>query len=152
MFYEALSVAFSFEDGATRERLIKMYNEMGAYEFGRYISDLVERDFYDKVIEQRIQSKSTVQDSVDMKELLEKVNKLLEGGFVPVQSSAPSSRVTSPGDLSVLNKVKDEIKQESQTSTPVTVPKVNNKKKKGLAGLKQGDLNSILNKMNSMTK
>lgn len=158
MFFETIPVVFAFEDEDIKEKLIRLNEELGPYGFGRYLAALVEKDLNSEEVNlnREVKSnsdKSEVQSTPSnintevINELVSKVQELLEKG-VPVSGvPASSMKKTSAGDLSVMDAIMPEVKEV--VPTPVIVKK---KKKSKLGGLKNSDMNSILSKMNSMTK
>lgn len=148
MFVKALGVVFCFEEDVTLEKVLKMEQEMGSSEFGRYISELVEKDLYEKVIEEKVQdrliSTPSQVDNNAVSELLLKVSQLLEKG-VPISQVTPprtETKTARAGNTDILKDIENEV--PLKPIVPVA------KKKKKLGGLRNKE--NILDKMESMTK
>lgn len=151
MFFEAMSIVFRFENEDTRDRLIRLSEELGPYEFGTYLANLIEKDFdgEDKN-EEIIESPQSTSEQISVEvvnELLSKVQQLLDKGVTAQSTSNSNVKQANAGDLSVMGEIASGI-EEIKT----TVNVVKKSKKSKLGGLKNSNMNSILSKMNEMNK
>lgn len=152
MYFKGLSVVFCFENQGTLDRVIKMYEDLGVNDFGKYISQLIEKDFYEKVVEEKVHEKVESTQQIDpelFNKLLSTMETIVNNG-VPLASikpiNTPVPRETRAGDLSQANEIIKEIETE-----PIPVVKKSTAKKK-FGGLKSKDFNAIAANMNKMTK